>query len=136
MPIGVVRVATYYWQRRFREGRFTVENDQRPEASSIVINETNVSDVLQFIVANARLTVKTIANTLSISIGSAHKILCNHLVLVRVCLRLGPKLLIPHINKNFVTSCKEMLGRLFHKGLRFFQNIAMGAESWIEYYEP
>ena len=91
------KTMVYEWHRRFREGRVTVEDEDRPGAPAIAINQENVAQVQHLILANPRLTVRKIAGTLDISIGSAHAILSEQLGLVRVCSRWVPRLLTPYM---------------------------------------
>ena len=69
------KACVYKWIERFRDGREAVEDDKdcgRPTTSK---NNEKIDFVRNLVKEDGRLTVYQIAETVSISVGSAHLIL-------------------------------------------------------------
>ncbi|XP_062574449.1 F-box/LRR-repeat protein 4-like [Saccostrea cucullata] len=76
----------------FRE---TVKDYDRSGCPLNVSTEINVSEVEQYVIKDRRVTIREIANDLSMSYGTVQEILTSKLNMRRVCARWVPRLLLP-----------------------------------------
>ena len=78
------KTCVYKWIERFRDGREAVEDDEgrgRPTTSK---NNEKIDFVRNLVKEDGRLTVYQIAETVGISVGSAHSILHDDLCLIKL----------------------------------------------------
>ncbi|XP_063600642.1 protein GVQW3-like [Penaeus indicus] len=66
---------TCKWTSRFKSGRNEIEDESRSGRSTTSVCEINIDAVRAMIEKNRRITTESVADTLSISVGSAHTIL-------------------------------------------------------------
>ena len=84
---------------RYREPQsWNDTNVSRPAGTSlkmmlVSVSGDNVEIIKEMIMSNRRITVEELAEEISISHGSCHVILCNHLKMRRVAAKVVPKLL-------------------------------------------
>ena len=81
------KTCVYKWIKRFRDGREAVEDDEgrgRPTTSK---NNEKIDFVRNLVKEDGRLTVYQIAETVGISVGSAHSILHDDLCLSKLSAR-------------------------------------------------
>ena len=93
---GLKKTCVYKWIERFRDGREAVEDDEgrgRPTTSKT--NE-KIDFVRNLVKEDGRSTVYQIAETMGISVGSAHSILHDDLCLSKLSARWVPKALRPN----------------------------------------
>ena len=67
------------WMKRFIEGRETVKDDDRSGCPLNVSTEINVSEVEKYVMKDRRVTIREIANDLSMSYGTVQEILTSKL---------------------------------------------------------
>jgi histone-lysine N-methyltransferase SETMAR len=73
-----------------------------------------------------RLTVQLVATKLSMSVGSTHEILHDHLKLHRVCARWVPRILTEELKKHRVIVCKPCLSEFRQQGTAFLDSMLLG----------
>lgn len=83
------------WLKRFREGREDVKDDQRSGRPSTSSSEENVERIRGCVLKDRRLTVRMIAEELSIPKTIVHEILTEKLEMKKWCAKIVPKLLTP-----------------------------------------
>ena len=83
----------YKWAKLFKEGRRSVEDEDRPGRPTEVRSPEVIKSVNDLIQSNRRVTVDDIARTLSLSVGTAHKIVHDDLGYSKVSCRWVPKML-------------------------------------------
>ena len=69
------KTCVYNWIERFRDGRETVEDDEGRGRPKTLKNNKKIDFVRNLVKEDERLTVYQIAETVGISVGSAHSIL-------------------------------------------------------------
>ena len=130
------RSAVFNWHKRFREGRESLEKNDRTGRPATSRNDEKINADVIVVNENRRITIRQVAEAVGISCGSAETILTEDLGMTRVFARWVPHLLIPEQNLNREFRSQEMLDRLFHEGQAFLHRIATGDECWIHFYEP
>ncbi|BFZ23541.1 hypothetical protein BsWGS_26580 [Bradybaena similaris] len=87
------RKNVYKWAKLFKEGRSSVEDEDRPGRPTEVRSPEVIESVNDLTQSERRVTVDDIARTLSLSIGTAHKIFHDDLGYSKVSCRLVPKMI-------------------------------------------
>ena len=85
------RSRVFEWCTRVRSGRQSVRDDVHSGAPRTTITDHNISQVETCILVDRRVTVREIANELSLSVGSVETIIYNHLKFSKVSARWVPK---------------------------------------------
>ncbi|KAL4149391.1 hypothetical protein QTP88_003351 [Uroleucon formosanum] len=87
------RARVFEWFKRFKEGRTTVESDEREGRPSTSRNEEIIQKIRTAIRGNRRLTIMELSNEFQISFRSVQTILTTDLDMRRVAAKFLPKLL-------------------------------------------
>ena len=71
----VMKQATCFrWHRRFKNGRQSVEDDERSGQPSTSTDDPHIDEINTLVRANRRLTVRELTEECGISVGSCHHI--------------------------------------------------------------
>ena len=130
------KTQAFEWHKRFREGRETVENNEGVGRHNTSINAEKVIAIENLLNYYPRLTVKKLAYTIGISIGSCHTILHELLSMNRVCSHWVPRRLTNQMKADRVLICEEFLHNHFHDGEAYLKRIITEDEVWLYYYDP
>ena len=130
------KTAVFEWHKRFREGRSSLEDNNRAGRPKSAAADENINVVSVLIQDDPRITIGDIAALLGVSIRSAGLILTEQLGLRRVCCRWVPHRLTDLQLENRVSKCQQLLNRRFQEGLEFLQTIITGDECWVYFYDP
>jgi len=87
----ILRSRVFEWCGHFRSGRQSVGDDVCVGAPHMAIMDLNISRVETCILADRRVTVREIANELSLSVGSVETIIHEQLKFFKVSARWVPK---------------------------------------------
>jgi transposase len=129
---AMCRTQTYEWLKRFKEGRTSVDDDPhsgRPSTSKT----DNVAKVREVVRSNRHLTVREVAEEVSISKTVCHKILTKNLGMHRIAAKFVPRLLTDDQKQNQADVSKELLGQANDDN--FLKNIITGDETWVYGYD-
>ena len=85
------KAAVYRWVTRFSEGRESVVDEERVGRPAISSTEENFTKVRQILCETRRLTVRRIAEEVSIDRETVRKILTEDLHMRKLCAKKGPK---------------------------------------------
>jgi len=127
------RTQTYEWWNRFKEGRTSVDDDPRSGRPSTSKTDDNVANVREVIRSNRRLTVREVAEEVSISKTVCHEILTENLGMHRIKAKFVPRLLTDDQKQNRVDASQELLDRANDDN--FLKNIIIGDETWVYGYD-
>ena len=96
--------------------------------------EDNVVKVREVIRSNHRLTVREVAEEVSISKTVCHEILTENLGMHRIAAKFVPRLLTDDQKRNRVDMSQELLDRA-NDDDNFLKNIITGDETWVYRYD-
>ena len=85
------RTAVFRWCSDFRHGRMSTADMPRPGQAHVVINQESIAAVNSLVRENHRITTREIADSLSVSKGTVHTMLHEHLQYSKVCAKWVPK---------------------------------------------
>jgi hypothetical protein len=97
---AMCRTQTYEWWKRFKEGLTLVDDDPHSGRPSTSKTDDNVAKVCEVIHSNRCLTVREVAEELSISKTVCHEILTENLGMHRIAAKFVPRLLTDDQKQN------------------------------------
>ena len=124
------RTHAFEWYKRFKEGREEVEDDPRSGRPSTSRTADNIECVKQVVRADRRLTLRMIAEELSINKDIVWSIITENLKMCKVCAKMVPKLLSKDQKQKRVTVCHDIIERL-EDDPDLLGRVITGDESWI-----
>ncbi len=124
----------YDWHKQFREGRESIEDDERAGRLSTSKTEENVK-VREVLNSDRRLSVRLIADKCNMSKDSVHRILTEDLQMRKICAKMVPKVLTDQRKENRVEVSQDVLERS-ESDPRLFDRVITGDETWIFEYDP
>lgn len=83
-PATISKTRAYEWYKAFKDGREIVDDLHRSGRPSTSNTDKNVEEVKKIVLANRHVSIREIANNLSISYGSAQRILVDVLGMKRM----------------------------------------------------
>jgi hypothetical protein len=84
---------TFVWYKRFKDGRSSVDDDERSGRPSTSTTPENVANVREAILADRRQTIHDICEIVGLSYGTVQRILLGSLNMRRTSTRFVPRLL-------------------------------------------
>jgi len=105
------KTAVYEWHERFKNGRESVEDDERSGRPSTSKTDENINKVREMLINNRKLTIRELAEDLNIAYGSIQDIIVNGLGLRRIAAKLVPKELNFMQKRDRVVIAKDMISK-------------------------
>lgn len=130
------KTMVYKWVGLFKQGRESLEDDDRPGRPSDVTTHEMVIKVEDAVMQDGRIKLKEIAEMFKISETTAFKIVHDHLGMSKVSARWVPRMLTPHHKKYRIECCNEFLERCGKDPSDVINRIVTGDETWVHYYDP
>ena len=103
---------------------------------STITTQENIEAVGRILMGNQKVSVRRLAEELTIPKTTIYEIMNNHMGMKKVCTRWVPKLLIPIQRANRVYCCQELLQQSEVNPDKIFDSIVTGDESWTHHYDP
>lgn len=125
----------YKWVERFKDGRFSVEDEHRSGRPVEVSTPSLQQRVDEMIKHNRRVTVEEIANAQSVSVGTAHSIVKN-LNYRKTYARWVLKMLTSDHKSERLRICKVLKYRYQAQGDEFLTRIVTCDETWVHHFDP
>ena len=124
------------WFKEFERGRTSVFNEPRPGALKTATTEDSVTKIYDFVMADRRLKVREIVETVCISKDRVGHIPCEMLGMKKLSARWVPRLLTPNNKCNRKTISEQYL-TLFKCNMKeFLRRFVTVDETWIHWYTP
>jgi len=118
----------FEWFKRFKEGRTSVKDNERPGRPSTSKTNETVARVREIIRNNHRLTIREVAEDVGIYYGSCQEILTKELGMSRIAAKFVPRLLTDEQKQNRKTIAQELFERS-ESDQDFLKNIITGDET-------
>ena len=132
--IAMKHTACFKWHERFKGGRQSVDDDERPGRPSTSTDDPHVDKINTLVRENRRLTIRELSEECGISVGSCYEILTEKLKMHRVAAKFVPRLMTDDQKANRVRVCRELLDRS-NEDENFLSRIITGDESWVYGYD-
>ena len=129
------RTRIFEWHKRFREGREDVEDDPKCGRPTTSRTNENVERVREKVRNDCHLTVRMIADELSMNSERVWKIITEDLGMRKVCAKMVPRLLNDGQKENRVQVCQDILKQL-EITPDLLSRVVTSDESWIFEYDP
>lgn len=129
------RARVFEWHKRFSSGREDVDDDPRPGRPSTSRNSDNVEKVKELVQSDRRLTIRMIADQLTLDKETVRLILVNDLGMRKICAKMVPRLLTDDQKTRRMTVCQDVLEQLAVNG-KLLESVITGDESWVFQYDP
>ena len=124
------------WMKRFKEGRESLDDDERSGRPSTSTNAEKVAAVQKLLDRDCRISVEVIAKELDISQGSAYSILTDHLRLSKLSARWVPKALRDDQLAQRADLSLSLLMKIEADEDDFMDRIITGDETWVHQFDP
>jgi histone-lysine N-methyltransferase SETMAR len=124
------------WVARFKSGNESTKDGARTGRPTSSVNEDHVKQVESMVLNDRRVTVRHVAETLRISIGSAETILTNHLSMKKVSARCVPRMLTPEQKQNRCQISQQLLQRYQADPDDFLSRLVTQDETWVHHFDP
>lgn len=129
------RAQVFRWFNEFKNGRESVEDMERSGRPSTSRVDETVAKVKELLDSDRRLSLKMIADEVSVNKFTVHQIVTQDLMMRKVCAKLVPRVLTAEQKQQRVDVCREMLNAL-ENNPHFLDNVVTGDESWTFQYDP
>jgi len=124
------------WFNEFQRGRTSVFDERHPGAPKTATTEDNVTKIHDLVLADSRLKIREIAETVGMSKDRVSHILLEILGMRKLSARWVPHLLTPDNKRNRETTSEQCL-TLFKRSPKEFQRrVVTVDETWIHWYTP
>jgi len=125
----------FRWHKAFKDGRESVEDEQRAGRPSTARTESNVARMKAVLDRDRRLQVRLIAEEVGLPKTDVHRIITEGLHMRKICAKLVPKNLSDEQKDNRVLVSREILDRVKSEP-DFLQGVITGDETWVFEYDP
>jgi len=99
---------TFLWYIRFKDGRTSVDDDERSGRPSTSKTPKNIAKVREAILADHRQIIQDVCEIVGLSYGNVQRILADNLNMRRISARFVPRLLSDDQKGNRVSVCREL----------------------------
>ena len=132
--VGMKQSTCFRWRKRFKNGRLSVEDDERSGCPSTSTDDPHIEEINTLVRANGCLTVRELAEECGISVGSCHCTLAEELKMHRVAAKFVPHLMTGHQQAHRVQVCQDLLHHS-ENDKEFLSKFITGDESWVYGYD-
>jgi hypothetical protein len=98
---------TFLWYICFKDGRTSIDDDERSGRPSTSKTSENIAKVREAILADHRQIIHDVCEIVGLSYGNVQRILADNLNMRRISARFVPRLLSDDQKGNGVSVCRE-----------------------------
>ena len=120
----------------FKDPECAFEDGPRMDRPSTITTQENIEAVGRILMGNQQVSVRRLAEELTIPKTTIYEITNNHMGMKKVFTRWILKLLTPIQRANRVDCCQGLLQQSEVNPDNFFDSIVTSDESWIHHYDP
>ena len=124
------RIKTLEWYSRFKSGRWSFEDNPHPGRLSTSHTEENVERVREIIHTDQRLTIREVADEVTIAFSMCQKILTEDLQMRRVTANSVPRLLTAEQKDDCMSICTDFHERA-QNDPNFKSSVITVDECWV-----
>lgn len=125
---SVCQTIVFDWHKRFREGRTSIEDNERSGLPVSKHSEQAVEEVRALLKEDRRYTLKDLALATGFSVWKMHQIVHEDLGMRKVCARWIPRLLTAEQKERRVEIAKDFIRKFERQGDAFLKNIISGRD--------
>ena len=126
---------TFLWYKCFKDGRTSVDDDERFGRQSTSRTLENITKVGEAILADCRQIINDVCEIVGLSYGTVQRILADDLNMRHISAGFVPRLLSDDQKGLRVSVCKE-LKQQARDDPNFMPNVITGDETWVYNYDP
>jgi hypothetical protein len=126
---------TFLWCKRFKDGRTSVDDDERSGRPSTSTTPVNIAKVREAILADRRRTIHDVCEIVGVSYGTVQSILSDDLNMRRIAVKFVPRLLSNDQKEHRIAVCGELRDQA-RDDPNFISKVITGDESWVYGYDP
>ena len=116
------RTLVFEWFRRLKEGREEIGDDQRPSRPSTLKTVAIIEKVGEIVRQNRRLSIREVAELISIDKETVRQLLHNNFNMKKVCSKMVPRLLTPEQKEIRMNICVDILQNI-ENNPNFLENV-------------
>jgi hypothetical protein len=124
---------TFLWYKRFKDGRTSVDDDERYGRPSTSTTPENIAKVREAILADRRQTIHDVCEIVGLSYGTVQRILADNFNMRRISARFVPRLL-SYDQKALRVSVRRELKQQARDDPNCISNIITGDIAWTVSY--
>ena len=132
---AVSKKCVYDWFKRFKDGRESVEDEERSGRPSTSRTDDMIVKVREILSRDRRMTLRLMAEELGICKDTVHIIVREDLEKRKICSRFVPHSLTAEQKERRMECAKDFINSC-HQDPSFLANIITGDESWCYQYDP
>ena len=129
------RASVFEWQKRFKEGREFVRDDERCRRSKEVNTPELIGQLMNFMDKDRCVYIETISTQFDVSVATVHTIIREELKMWKICPRFVPRVLREDQKERRCHDSREMV-ELINSNPAVLDVLVTCDESWIYCYDP
>ena len=106
------RTRLFEWHKRFRQSQTDVEDDERSRRPTISKTTNNIREIEKIVREDRRLSIRLIAERMSIDKETERQVLHDNLHMTKVCAQVVSKLLTSDQNEKRQDICADILNQI------------------------
>ena len=105
------QASVFEWNKRFKEGRESVRDDERCGRSKEVRTPELIGQIKNFMDKDHRVSIETISAQFDVSVGTVHTTICKELKIWKICAKFVPRVLREDQKENIVMTAGRWSNR-------------------------
>ena len=108
-PSFMNRASVFEWNKRFKEGRESVKDDERCGRSKEVRTPELIDQIKNFMDKDCRVSIETISAQFDVSVGTVHTIIREDLKMRKICAKFISRVLREDQKERLCHDSREMV---------------------------